>query len=78
MDDDTQKPPRPLHPQLGKRRIVTKALITAPDGIWAEELETSPEITYQHTVLCQASLPYTNPGELWEWERSQGAVSLKV
>jgi hypothetical protein len=69
------------HPptQCGRRRIVTKGLITTADGsIWAEQLDTSPEITYQHTVLCQASLPYVNPGELWEWERSQGAVSLKV
>lgn len=42
--------------------------------LWVDE----PDITYQHTVLCQTSLPYRNPGQLWEWERTQGAVSLKV
>jgi hypothetical protein len=58
---------------------MAKILRMDPDGsIWAEELDTSPEITYQHTVLCQVSLPYANPGELSEWDRSQGAVSLKV
>jgi replication initiator protein len=70
------------HPpfQCGRRRIVTKALITTADGsIWAEQLDTSPEITYQHTVLCQASLPYANPGdEVRRWQRGQGAVRLEV
>ena len=39
-----------------------------------------PEVIgYQHTVLCQTSLPYRNPGKnVREWEQEQGAVSLRV
>lgn len=42
--------------------------------------ETPPEeITYQHTVFCQTSLPYRNPGDaVREWEREQGRVALRV
>ena len=41
---------------------------------------TPPEaISYQHTVLCQTSMPYRNPGQdVREWERAQGAVSLLI
>lgn len=41
---------------------------------------TAPEqITYQHTVLCQTSLPYRNPGDnVREWERKQGNIFLKI
>jgi hypothetical protein len=51
---------------------------TDDGSIWADALDTSPEISFQHTVLCQVSLPYRDPGEVWEWERTQGAVALKV
>jgi Plasmid encoded RepA protein len=46
----------------------------------AEITETPPEeITYQHTVLCQTSLPYRDPGDaVREWKRSQGQVKLLV
>lgn len=46
----------------------------------AEIATASPEqITYQHTILCQTCLPYRDPGEgIREWERQQGAISLKV
>lgn len=42
--------------------------------------DTSPdELLFQHTVLCQASLPYRNPGdELRQWERKNGGAHLKV
>ena len=37
------------------------------------------EILYQHTVLCQTSLPYRDPGdEVRTWVRSNGTVQLKV
>lgn len=37
------------------------------------------EITFQHTVLCQTSLPYRNPGpSVREWKREQGKISLLV
>jgi Plasmid encoded RepA protein len=37
------------------------------------------ELAFQHTVFCQTSLPYRNPGDEQRlWEREQGAVSLRV
>lgn len=45
------------------------------------EIHESPAecITYQHTVLCQACLPYRDPGAATRiWERQQGAVSLAL
>lgn len=42
-------------------------------------LSPPQEIAYQHTVLCQTSLPYRNPGlGVRNWDREQGAVALRV
>ena len=42
-------------------------------------MEPPEVISYQHTVLCQTSLPYRNPGrEVIRWERKQGRVHLLV
>jgi len=40
----------------------------------------SPEqIAYQHTVLCQTSLPYRNPGpDVRVWEKRQGGTRLRI
>ena len=38
----------------------------------------APVQLYQHTVFCQTSLPYRDPGDAREWERTNGKVSLKV
>jgi Plasmid encoded RepA protein len=36
-------------------------------------------LSFQHTVFCQTSLPYRNPGDdVRLWKRAQGAVSLLV
>jgi hypothetical protein len=36
-------------------------------------------LAFQHTVFCQTSLPYRNPGDnVREWKRKQGIVSLLV
>jgi hypothetical protein len=48
-----------------------------------EPLETDQDnearLAFQHTVFCQAGLPYRNPGDdVREWQREQGAVSLLV
>jgi hypothetical protein len=71
---------KPSGNQLGRKRIVTRRLVTTADGsIWADQLDTSPEITFQHTVLCQVSLPYHDPGDdIRRWQRGQGAVRLEV
>src|SRR5271168_5207651 len=38
-----------------------------------------PRLSFQHTVFCQAGLPYRNPGDgVREWKREQGTVSLLV
>jgi hypothetical protein len=37
------------------------------------------ELAFQHTVFCQTSLPYRNPGDAVRlWQREQGAVSLRI
>ena len=42
-------------------------------------MEPPEVISYQHTVLCQTSLPYRNPGDgVLSWERKQGSVHLLV
>ena len=42
-------------------------------------MPVDPEsLAFQHSVLCQACLPYRNPGELREWERVNGGVRLKI
>lgn len=43
------------------------------------EQDNDPRLSFQHTVFCQAGLPYRNPGDdVREWQREQGAVSLLV
>lgn len=72
MDEDDAGRLLPVKP-LGrtKRRLVRSAL----------EIETDEPagIAYQHTVLCQISLPYRDPGDgVRLWEREQGRVSLLI
>jgi hypothetical protein len=43
------------------------------------EQHNEPRLSFQHTVFCQAGLPYRNPGDSVRlWKREQGAVSLLV
>lgn len=38
-----------------------------------------PEVTFQHSIFCQTSLPYRDPGpDMRRWERSQGNVLLEI
>ena len=54
-----------------RRRMVENSMAIA--------LEPPEQIAYQHTVLCQISLPYRNPGDdVRVWDREQGNVSLRV
>ena len=56
-------------------KVARRAVRTSVDI----ELDPPEQISYQHTVLCQTSLPYRNPGQnVREWEREQGVVSLRV
>jgi hypothetical protein len=47
-----------------------------------EPFETEQDdlrLSFQHTVFCQAGLPYRDPGDdVREWQREQGAVSLLI
>jgi len=41
--------------------------------------ESEQDIAFLHTVFCQTSLPYRNPGEdVRVWERHQGAIHLRI
>jgi hypothetical protein len=60
---------KPLTP-VQRRRLESAAAIAD---------DPPEEITFQHTVLCQTSLPYRDPGESTRvWERRQGAVFLSL
>lgn len=71
MDSNGDDGSRPYQLTLIERRLVQSSAAAG---------ETSPsELLFQHTVLCQASLPYRNPGdELRQWERKNGRAHLKV
>jgi len=44
-----------------------------------DDSEQGRELVYQHTVFCQTSLPYRDPGDdVRAWEREQGVVALRV
>jgi len=41
--------------------------------------DNEARLSFQHTVFCQAGLPYRNPGDdLRLWERTQGHVLLRI
>ena len=62
-------------PKMKLTKVQSRAIKTSV----AIEMDPPEQISYQHTVLCQTSLPYRNPGEkILEWEREQGLVSLLV
>jgi Plasmid encoded RepA protein len=43
------------------------------------EDDNEPRLSFQHTVFCQAGLPYRNPGDdVRLWKRTQGAILLQV
>lgn len=43
------------------------------------ETEQDNELAFQHSVFCQTSLPYRNPGdEVRLWQRSQGTTFLEI
>ena len=42
-------------------------------------VDAPEEIAYQHTILCQTSLPYRDPGDdVRRWQRRQGGAVLEV
>jgi hypothetical protein len=61
------------HPSTKKRRLL-KTLAGA------EATAYDPDnLLYAHTVLCQTSLPYRDPGDnVRTWERRNGGVHLEI
>jgi hypothetical protein len=61
-----QLPGKPLTPV--QRRLL--------DQSWTEGNE---RLAFQHTVFCQTSLPFRNPGDdVRLWQRAQGAILLQI
>ena len=52
-----------------------KRLIDASTSIRSEAPD---RIDFLHTVQCQCGIPYRDPGELREWDRKQGAASMRL
>ena len=71
MDEGSKKTPE-VKPLSKVQRRAIKASVDI-------EMDPPEQISYQHTVLCQTSLPYRNPGkDVLRWEQKQGAVHLLV
>lgn len=69
LTTEDRQQPKPLS-KVQRRAIKASVAI---------EMEPPEVISYQHTVLCQTSLPYRNPGaDVLRWERQQGRVHLLV
>lgn len=64
-----------LPPQLSLTRHQTKLAETS-----AAILSAAPDrLDFLHSVQCQCSLPYRNPGEgVREWDRTQGNATLRI
>ena len=82
MADDHQKdlfglkPLGDLMPIPTPKSKVQRRAIKASVDI---QMDPPKEIAYQHTVLCQTSMPYRNPGDdVLRWERRQGNVHLLI
>ena len=82
MADDNQKDLFGLKP-LGdlmpiptpKSKVQRRAVKTSVDI----QMDPPEDIAYQHTVLCQTSMPYRNPGpNVLRWEKQQGNVHLLI
>jgi hypothetical protein len=72
----TPKLRRQLRAMTGPTPIQRRLIDTAALNVEQPDLQ---KILYQHTVFCQTSLPYRNPGdEARTWERINGDVHLKV
>ena len=55
--------------------IIKDRLVEAADLLTGSE----QEIAFQHSLFCQTSLPYRNPGpDVRRWERCQGRVKLEI
>ena len=86
MDDDRQcrdglVKAKDLLPELARKihdsgpTPIQQRLMNAAEATASAEQR---ELLYQHTVFCQTSLPYRDPGNLRTWERENGIARLKI
>lgn len=63
---------------LPKPQTIIQKRVIDTAGLLAESDEKQP-VTFQHSILCQTSLPYRDPGpDVRRWERQQGTALLEV
>jgi hypothetical protein len=63
---------------LPKTQTIIKDRLIETAGLLTKADEKQP-VTFQHSILCQTSLPYRDPGpNVRRWERQQGAALLEV
>jgi hypothetical protein len=66
----TEEKPKSSLSTIQRRRIEAATSI---------RLERAKQIDYLHTVQCQTSLPYRDPGDnVREWDRRQGSATLRI
>ena len=73
LADPKQEKPTPIiKPELKPLSRIQERLLSMPaDG--------QEEIVYQHSVLCQTSMPYRDPGPaVRQWDRRNGRVSMRI
>ena len=80
---DVEPPPEPEKPTKQKKPKPKGGLSKVERRLMKSsvDIEMNPPeaIAFQHSVLCQTSLPYRDPGlDVREWERRQGQVHLLV
>src|SRR5271166_4170352 len=72
----TPKLRREIKRRSGPTPIQQRLIEAAAFSVEQPEAQT---LLYQHSVFCQAYLPYRNPGDgVREWERRNGDVHLEV
>jgi hypothetical protein len=78
LDGIADPPPCPQK-KRNKPKPLSKVERRSIDTGVAIAMDPPDQIAYQHTVLCQTSMPYRNPGQnIRVWDREQGAVSLRI
>ena len=80
---DVEPPPEPEKPTKHRKPKPKEGLSKVERRLMKSsvDIEMNPPeaIAFQHTVLCQTSLPYRDPGlDVREWERRQGQVHLLI
>ena len=81
MDESDDQPSLPLDADALRKRISTREqkLKRLVDSAGLMATEDPESILYQHSVFCQTSLPYRNPGDdVRMWERVNGKAHLQI